>query len=264
MNKPGETYNVPAVVTSIQILRYLETTRAPAGLNEICVAVNAPRSSGLNVIRTLLQHGLLYQDGETKRYSLGAGLISLGAAAANAMGYVALARPHLQALAYETQLTASLAQRVGGKHITLDKVESAATVRITIEVGHTHPPFTGAVSKAFFAFLPDEEVEQLWRTSPPAPGMPRTASDLPSYRTELARTRERRYGSSIGEFIGGINTLAAPVFDATGSPILALSLIGPQGLLADDRLDHLGNLLWSRAVVLTQAIGGLLPEPLTD
>lgn len=264
MGKPQAPYLVPAVVTAVQILDYLREQGLPATLSEICTAVNVPRSSGLNIARTLQQLGLLEHDDDTRRYSLGPRLIGLGAAAANAKGFVALARPHLEALARETHLTACLVQRVGFSHVFLDKVESSAAIRINIDLGHIYPPFTGAPSKAFFAFMPAEQVERVWHEHPPVQATPYTFTDLTSYRAALERVREQCFADSVGEFIEGVNALASPIFGPDGSPTLALLLTGPQGALPEERMPHLGKMLWHRACTITTALGAKTPGPKAD
>jgi DNA-binding IclR family transcriptional regulator len=58
--------------------------------------------------------------------------------------------------------------------------------------------------------------------APPLPGWK-------AFETQLAEVRARGMSRSEGEIVPGIHAMSAPVFDHTGTIVLALIAIGPAG-----------------------------------
>lgn len=255
MQKEPNIYLVPAIASAVQIMNYLQDAGAPKMLTEICDALEIPKSSGLNMTRTLVHFGFLHYDEETRRFFVGPALIGLGATAANARGYVAIAHPHLITLAHETRLTSALAQHHPQGHVFLDKVESVAAIRITIQLGYPYHPFTGAPGKAYLATMHPGEVDRLWHAQTVPTVVLRQFPTLQSYECELMRVREAGYATSIGEHLEGVNAIAAPVLLPDQS-FLTISLIGPAGALPPEQMPAVGQRLSDVAAAVSAEMGG--------
>lgn len=260
VSKAADVYMVPSVVTALQILERLQRAGQPQTQSDICAALNIPRSSGFNIIKTLNQLGYVMQSGDSKHYVLGPALVGLGAAASNAQGFALtfIVRPRLEALAHDTKLTSFLAQQVPNGHIFLEKVESHTAIRISIELGYCYPPFTGAPGKIFLAHRPETEVDRLWSEYPPSSHLSQNYPDLESWRREIAQVRTEGCASSLGEYIEGVNAIAAPVYVPNGG-LLAIGVLGPTGALRSEHFPMLSERLRNVANEITTALGGRPP-----
>jgi DNA-binding IclR family transcriptional regulator len=110
------------------------------------------------LLSALIETGLVFQDYETKRYRLAAGLALLGHAA-HRQDLAALAKPFLLRLAEETEDTIYASVREGGAAVCVAREIGAFPIRnLSLEVGHLRPLGVGSGSLALFAFLPDDDI----------------------------------------------------------------------------------------------------------
>ena len=68
--------------------------------------------------------------------------------------------------------------------------------------------------------------------------------------------RSQGYATSIDELEVGLSALSAPVLDADGAPIAALSISGPTSRLTAERTEELAPLLKDEAATLTRRLRG--------
>ena len=80
-------------------------------------------------------------------------------------------------------------------------------------------------------------------------------TDVANLRRDLERTRARGYAVAVDELEAGLWSVAAPVHDAGGSVVAALSISGPTVRLHDGLLDELGRLVRDEASTLSVRIG---------
>ena len=84
---------------------------------------------------------------------------------------------------------------------------------------------------------------------------PLTITDVAELRRDLELTRGRGYAVAVDELEAGLWSVAAPVHDAGGSVIAALSISGPTVRLRSGLLDELGRLVRNEASTLSVRIG---------
>ena len=115
------------------------------------------------LLATLAGAGMVEHVAATGRYRLGLRLLQLGNTVLARLDLREVARPHLQALVAKTGETATLSAPGEVDAITVDFVQSAASVQSVARVGRpsvAHATATGKVLLAFgSAELPDGPVE---------------------------------------------------------------------------------------------------------
>ena len=89
-----------------------------------------------------------------------------------------------------------------------------------------------------------------WSGSRPTP-----SPTAPRCRAELDTVRARGYAIAVGELEPGLVAVAAPVLDADGRAVAAISISGPQFRIPSDRLDGLGELLTKETETLSARLG---------
>jgi DNA-binding IclR family transcriptional regulator len=112
------------------------------------------------------------------------------------------------------------------------------------------PPHGSVVGKVFLADgalpFPVEPLERL---------APSTITDPDELRRDLERARARGYATAVDELEAGLWAVAAPVRDAGGTVVAALSISGPTVRLHEGTLDELGRLTRDEASTLSTRIG---------
>jgi DNA-binding IclR family transcriptional regulator len=102
------------------------------------------------------------------------------------------------------------------------------------------------------AFLPAAEREALLESLDPRPMTPATLTDLGELRAQLDEVARRGTAFSAGERVTGAVGVSAPVFDAGGSVVAALSVLGPESRIDDAKLREFEKSVRSTAEAITE------------
>ena len=133
-----------------------------------------------------------------------------------------VARPHLQALVAKTGETATLSAPGEVDAITVDFVQSAASVQSVARVGRPSVAHATATGKVLLAFGSAELPAGALKVY-----TPRTITDRARLAAELERVRRLGCAEAVGEREAHLNAIAAPVFDARGELAAIMGLQGP-------------------------------------
>ena len=182
--------NVGVVDKTVAVLRVLEVT-GPAGLAELQAATGLPRATAHRLATALEQHGLVRRDPDG-RFCLGLGLVALGRAAAHGFPLAQLARPALVALRDETGESVQLFVQEGNGRRCVVSMQSAHGLRWILAEGSLLPLERGSAGKVLM-------------------GM----TDRPGW------------AESVEEREPGVASVSAPVTDADGHVVAAVSVSGP-------------------------------------
>jgi DNA-binding IclR family transcriptional regulator len=222
---------VAAVERALAVLDALGDGAAELGTNEISRRTGINASSVSRLLATLADAGMVEHVAATGRYRLGLRLLQLGNAVLARLDLREIARPHLQALAHETGETATLSAPGEQDAITVDFVQSAATVQSVARVGRPSIAHATATGKVLLAF---GEVPL-----PPGPltaYTERTITDRGALEDELEKVRRAGYASAAGEREPHLNAIAAPVFGARGELAAIVGIQGPASRFGRDAM----------------------------
>jgi DNA-binding IclR family transcriptional regulator len=248
---------VPAVESAVRILTFLkDRNHRPWGVSELSRSLQLNKSTCFNLLKALARHALVAYDGGTKKYGLGSALIELGGAASTATSRATVAKPFLQDLFDELQLTCLLGQRFQDRVIIVDRVEAQDAFRITIPVGQALPVGHGALGRCFLAYFPEADLDHFWSQGVLEQADPRRGKQIGQITKTLAKVRHQGFAESFGEIAKGVNAVAAPIFDQRGHVILALGVIGFASLLPPRRLAHCGRKLREVSGLISRIMGG--------
>jgi IclR family KDG regulon transcriptional repressor len=224
MNQP-EPATVKAGRRMMAILDYIARADGDVGVSDISRDLKLAPSTTHRLLATLVAGGLVQQD-SNRKYRLGVKLIALGHAAQERLDLRTEALEAMRELAHQTQTEVNLAQLDGGDVLYIEKVTDAAPFALTIRVGQRRPAYCRALGKMLLAYLPHQEVQERVGASLPQ-RTPQTITNLDALIAHLAGVRARGYAVDREETEIGWICLAAPVRDATGQVVAALSTSGP-------------------------------------
>ncbi|MEV1024184.1 IclR family transcriptional regulator [Streptomyces sp. NPDC050264] len=222
-----------SVVKALRVLHAVARADGPHRLGDIAERSGVSKASTHRVLATLVEEGYAAPDGEG-RYGCGVQLRSLAAQvlADDAVGIDAVLRALQQRLGQAVHLAV-----LSGDHATYThKVDPGHAYRIATDVGTPLPLHATASGKALLAHLAPEEVADiLSRTGLPS-RTPRTHTDRAALTDELARIREAGYATDYEEADESICSLAAPVLDADGTAVGAVSVSSLTFLVTEGQL----------------------------
>jgi DNA-binding IclR family transcriptional regulator len=215
-----------SVAKACRILRAL-TSAGALRLTDIALSTGLDKATVLRLLDMLVREGFVRRDEAGKLYRGGPELQLAGAVALTQLDVRALARPSLLRLAGQFEDTAILSVPSGTESLCLDLELGRYPIRANyLEIGSRRLLGVGAGSLALLAWLPAREQEaaldvvaaQLARSG----RYPRIDRTLLADR--CAQARERGYAQLLDVVVERMGGIAAPILDAEGRPLAALSI----------------------------------------
>lgn len=243
-----------SVARVVSVLELLAETPDGLGVSVVADALGVHKTTASRVLGTLAARGLLERDALTRRYRLGAGIVSLAGAAMTRLRVVSQARPELERLSALTSETVNLAI-LNGRHVVyVDQVTPRQAVVMANWVGRRSPAHASSSGKVLLAFG-DEQVREAVFSHRLERLTPRTVTDRARLRGILAKTRRQGYIRSTGELEEGLVTIAAPVL-VDGRAVAAVSVSGPSFRIPPQDQPLLAHLAIDAATAVGHRIAG--------
>lgn len=228
------TYPVTAVKVSYDVVETL-VERGSAGATEVAEALDIPKSTAHDHLRTLERVGYVVNDGGSYRPSTK--FLHVGERARNDHELYVNGSEEARALYENTD--GKYVQLVTEENDRCTVLSATGWQRGTHESqgpsaypSHIHL-HTNAPGKAILAEKDPAEVEALMAEYGLPARTAATITDAERLLSELEATRERGYAVDEGELIAGMTGLAAPIV-ADGEPRGAIAVYGPSGSFDDD------------------------------
>jgi len=247
---------VPAVEQANRILMYLESVSgAKVNLSEICRNVGILPGKGLALLNTLQKVGFVSRDMDSKIYSLGPRLVSLGQKALENLNHGDLARSILKDLARETRCTA-LFGVISGEFIVVTALEEPTEAVVAkFKVGHILPLFYRAQGVALASVFSEEEQEKILRGHNASFKEEQKGFDPNRLRHELDVCRQKGFALDISPHNPMVKVLVSPVLGIDTDPIGCLYLIG---VFPKSGLQNRGRMLAKQARKLSALLSGMI------
>jgi DNA-binding IclR family transcriptional regulator len=219
--------NVAAIERAADVLFLFARSEARTlGVTEIASTLGISKAVVHRILSSLRDRELVTLDEDTRRYSLGPAVLVLADAYRDGLDHRAAAVAAMRRLCDGTGETVTMSVLSGGRRVYVDQVTPPVEVKMTVQVGGSYPLHAGSSSKAFLAFMaPTERRSVLEGELPAVTG--ETITSAAALEEDLAAIRKRGYAVSMGEREAGAGSVAAPVFDHTGEPVMVLSVCGP-------------------------------------
>lgn len=203
----------------------------PEGLSLAMISrrLALPKTSVFTLLGTLQQAHFV--EHEHHLWRLGQAAVELG----QAMGSSAqrkfpdCARPILEELAQRSGETVLLAQLSPDREqcLYVATVEPEHWLRFSVKVGSLKPAYATGSGRAMLAWLSDTELSDLLDRFSFDRITPLTVGSKRALRAGLNETRRRAVSTVDGGTVTGVMAVAAPIFDAQGAVVAAVSIGGP-------------------------------------
>ncbi|WP_067449981.1 IclR family transcriptional regulator [Actinomadura macra] len=212
-----------------------ELGEAPRTLDELAAKVGVHKTTVLRLLRTMEDERFVRRDGD-HRFHLGSRLFALAGAALEQRGVRDVAAPHLARLNDATGQTVHLGVYEGGDVIYLDKYDSRHAIRMYSRVGLRMPLHATAIAKVLLADLPEPRRRRAAEEIEYTPFTEHTITGPRELLDELSRVARQGYAMDDAEHETFIRCVAAPVRDATGRVVAAVSISVPEVVLSRDEV----------------------------
>ena len=258
MKRPKGEYAIQTVSNALSLLEAF-AEEDELGVTELSRRLDLHKNNVFRLLATLEQAGYVEQCARTDRYRLGARCLELGRSFARNRGLLRQARPLLEELAEETGEAAHLGVLRDLEVVHLDGVVADRLVQTGLRVGRRLPVHCTALGKALLGCAPKGVLESYDRQIASAGRLEvrtrATVTDPAKLREALREVGAQGFAMDQEECETGLACVAAPVFDAGGRAVAALSVSGPSFRL-------LPELMQTKLVPLVVAVAERLSQGL--
>jgi len=259
--------SVRSVERALDILLCFSLEKPTYSLTQIAEHVGMHKSTIHRLLSTLEARRFVTRDKVSGMYRLGFRFIELASIMLQDIDINRWAQPYLQHLANLSGETVDLAVLDDDHVVYLQVVESPQRVKIAAAVGQQLPVHCTATGKAFLAYLPEFQVNEILTR-----GMDEytehTLNSSAELYQDLRETRERGFAISEEEYEKDINAVAAPILDANGCPMAVIAIVGPSFRLSHERMVMLGQSILETTYTIAREVGlatlpVILPKTIT-
>jgi DNA-binding IclR family transcriptional regulator len=260
-----------------ELLAALVAAARPLSLRDLAAAAGMPPAKAFPHLVSLLKIGLLNRDA-AGCFEAGPLALELGLIGLQRLSPTREAEPEVVELAASTGMSVAMAVLgpLGPTVVRLE--ESARPLHVSLRVGTVMSLVNTAIGRVFAAYVADDVRQGLLaqdhlrlagaeqaenfavgtRTSGHNPASQQLAD---RYAQRLAQIRADGIDTALSRPVPGINTLAAPVLDHTGSICLVLALMGPTGSFDSEVTGAPAQTLRAATLRLSRRFGWMAETP---
>jgi DNA-binding IclR family transcriptional regulator len=249
----GPAALVQSVDRALAVLEILGV-RGEAGVTEIAAELGVHKSTAFRLVAVLEARGFVEQLADRGKYRLGFGIIRLAGATAAQLDLTQEGRRVCEELAVDIGETVNVAILDGDRAVNISQVRGRATISTHNWVGRGTPLHATSSGKVLLTHAPDTV-----RTAVLSGVLERytaaTITDPDVLERQLEEIGARGWGVTVEELEVGLNALSAPVRDAEGHVVAAVSVSGPSFRLPPASLEELAPRVVAAAHSLSRRLG---------
>lgn len=240
---------------AVSILGLIHDSGRAQRVADVVASLGIPKSTAYELIRVMAAEGLVAPT-EDGRFALGRRLHELGTGYSVQVDLLREGTRVVRALRDETGETVQLSIMDGTLMQVLLKEEGNRAVRIISNAGSRVPVNWAAAGRLLVSDMEDGPLARLLAdTARPSP-TGRAETDPARLIAQVRRYRAQGHAVEIGETNEQAGCVSAPVFDATGCVVAALSVVAPEQRLHSADFDILLRAVLAHSAELTRALTG--------
>lgn len=243
------------IENTVSILRCFSPDRQELGVTEIAPRVGLHKSTVSRILTALEAQGIVEQ-GSSRRYRLGLGILAIAGPLLADLDVRRAAYPILQDLTRRTEETSALIVWNGTEAITVEQIPSPQQVKHTSSLGSRYQTAYSASVQVFLDFAEVAEVRAL-ADSDSLLGLDSSPENFEAYRALLRSNRQRGYALNDARTSPNEVGIAAGVHDHRGALVAAVLIAAPKFRTDADQIATLGQCCVEAARRVSQRLGGL-------
>lgn len=218
----------------LDVLELLAEQAAPCALRDVSYALEAPKSSLLPLLRTLVERGYICQD-QNGNYHLGTKVLELSGGLDAEQDLRAIAHTELLALRNRTDESTILVRLTSDRKavVYIDKVEGSHRIRAAARVGETRCLHSTSSGKLLLAYMPEQERKATIDTIEFTRFTEKTTRNKRQLQAEIKAILAQGYCVNLDQSVMGHCAIAAPIRDHWGEVLAACVLSAPS-----ERVQH--------------------------
>ncbi len=242
-----------SIERALSILDCFSRSIEDLSLTEISKLVAIPYSTASRITGILEKEAFLYRDQQTKRFSLGRKIYSLGYCAKHTDYIIKIVSPYLENLRDEFGETAVVYIREGSYRILLEKVSAFHNFKFSPTIGSKYVIWAGAGGRGFLAF--DDPEDRARTIAESRPLTPFTTVDKKKMMRDLYHTCKYGYCFCKNEYQEGFSSISGPIVDGTNSALCTIAVTAPTTRFSDTILEGLKDRIPEYCIEISKSFG---------
>ncbi len=246
----------PSVHRVLRIFDYLLESGEPVSIGTLIDALNIPKSTAYELVRTLTEANYIEASGTDGGLFLGRKLFQLGMAYRSQVDLLKDGSQIVRALRDLTGETVQFSVLVENYMQVLMKEEGIRPIRIVSHIGSRIPINWAASGRLLVSDLDDNNLAEILRTTMTQSPSGKACMDSGIIIEQIRAFRFQGYGTELSEANDHAGCVSAPVIDEHGKCVAAISVVVPEQRLAPPNREVLIKAVTDAAAQLSQRISG--------
>ena len=201
----------------IRVLETFTPANPKLRLQQIVDKTGMPKATVFRFVRTFMKIGYISHDPETKTYTPTPRLLSLGFTALSSIELRDVALPYIEELSRTTGQNVNLGVMNGHEVVYIERVKRRQILSIELYVGSRVNMYRTSIGRAILAFLsPDALQAAVAAMLQDQEAVKWVGDQGERLLEELREVRKKGYALTDGDFVPGVRTIAAPIFNLNG------------------------------------------------
>ncbi len=239
---------------ALDILLMFDDERLVITAQDVAAQLSVARSTAYRYLQSLTGSGFI-EEADGTGYRLGPRVVELARLARRGLGLSEVARPVMRRLAQSVGEAVLLTRLGGSAVICLEREDTTSrAVRVTYERGEVMPINAGASALILLAWLSDQQVDRILTGTTLEPFTAQTITTKRALITRLRETRRQGYAVSRGELDTDVVGIAAPIRNADGDVVAAVSVAALSARVGEERVPEVAAAVRSAAEEISAAL----------
>lgn len=214
---------VQTITVGYRLVQALERGGPGQPLKAIAAAADMPSWKAYPYLVSLARMGIVVQNPDTLRYSLGPGAALLGLSAISQTDIISLAPEKMQMLQDQVQLPVYLSVLGNLGPTIVRKFDWDSQLLVTMKLGHVLPLMSSGTGAIFLSYLPLHQLAGIIRQETGKD------PDIDAIDEVVQRTRRQGMAAATNAFGLAFCSVSAGVFDHEEHLVAAITILGMNG-----------------------------------
>jgi DNA-binding IclR family transcriptional regulator len=231
--------SITSVDRALNLLELLASTTAGMNLSMISRKLKIPKSSAYYLVTTLAKRNLVRRSSGGRIYSLATDALSFARTNPAESDLRIICSPYIQSLSKKLGMIAQIGVREGPEARIIDRSDMPG-LRLDSWVGRHFDLHCTAIGKALISYLPDTELEILFRSR----GLPKhnqnTVCSLELLTHQLVEVRRQGFATDDEEHELGVRCVASPILNYMDGVVGAICVFSPTTRISRSEMPNVG------------------------
>lgn len=254
---PAKDYRATSLDKALLVLELLIDQGRDIAMTEICRKLGMAKGTVHRILRTLVARKFIQQNSKTRMYGLGVRTLEIGMDSKKERFLRMTMAPFMTELFETCGETVNAAVWDYNAIRYIYRLESEAMLRISTAAGARFPGYCCATGKILLSYFSNDDIRQIYSLNTSLTKYTQnTIASVEALIQEIEQVRIRKVAIDDEEALMGVYCVAAPVLNAKGECVAAISISSPKNRVSAKTSGMLAKLVSETARKISSSLSG--------